>query len=125
MALPKKVILVVVVVLCSILGGVVAKADTTKDDTMLAGYYSDALEGRLTASGEVYKKDSYTAAHQTLPFGTILDVCYHGCARVLINDRNPHSKADLDLSHAAADDIKLTPDGYGVVDTKVVGLAQP
>jgi rare lipoprotein A len=122
MALPKKVILVVVAVLCSILGGVVAKADTTKDDTMLASYYSDTLEGRLTASGEVYKKDSYTAAHRTLPFGTVLDVCYHSCARVLINDRNPRSKAELDLSHAVADDIKLTPDGYGVVNTKEVRL---
>jgi rare lipoprotein A (peptidoglycan hydrolase) len=39
---------------------------------------------------------------------------------VSVNDRNPHSKADLDLSRAAADDIGLTPDGYGVVDAKVI-----
>src|SRR5919199_4301517 len=117
--LPKKKFISVVVMLCFILGGTAAKADTPQADTMLASYYSDALEGQPTASGEVYKKDGHTAAHRTLAFGTILYVCYHSCTQVLINDRNPNSKADLDLSHAAADDIGLTPDGYGVVGTKL------
>ena len=33
-------------------------------------YYSDALHGNVTASGDTYDKNKMTAAHKTLPFGT-------------------------------------------------------
>ncbi len=85
-----------------------------------ATYYGEELPGNPTASGEPYDPRGLTAAHKTLPFGTVLEVCYHGCVRVMINDRNPSSAADLDLSRAAADRIGLTPDGTGVVDTEVI-----
>lgn len=81
-----------------------------------AGYYGEELAGNPTASGEPYDPYGFTAAHEALPFGTVLEVCYRGCTRVTINDRNPYSAVDLDLSLAAADDIGLTPDGTGVVD---------
>lgn len=85
-----------------------------------AGYYGEEFAGSPTASGEPYDPYGFTAAHPYLPFGTVLEVCYHGCTRVTVNDRNPYSATDLDLSRAAADDIGLTPDGYGVVDAEVV-----
>ncbi len=81
-----------------------------------AGYYGEELAGNPTASGEPYDPYGFTAAHEALPFGTVLEVCYQDCTRVTINDRNPYSATDLDLSLAAADDIGLTPDGIGVVD---------
>jgi rare lipoprotein A len=114
-ALRKQAFALVVAMLCLISVTEVAKATA-----LLASYYSDALEGQRTASGAVYKGNGHTAAHRTLPFGSVLEVCYYGCTRVSVNDRNPHSQADLDLSRAAADDIGLTPDGYGVVDAKVI-----
>ena len=39
-----------------------------------ASYYSDRLTGRTTASGEPYNPGALTAAHRTLPFGTLVDV---------------------------------------------------
>ena len=81
-----------------------------------AGYYGEELAGNPTASGEPYDPYGYTAAHKSLPFGTRLEVCYRGCTRVTINDRNPYSATELDLSLAAADAIGLTQDGIGVVE---------
>ena len=85
-----------------------------------AAYYGEEVAGNPTASGELYDPSGFTAAHKALPFGTVLEVCYHGCTEVTINDRNPDSEADLDLSLAAADYIGLTTDGKGVVDAKLV-----
>lgn len=85
-----------------------------------ATYYGEEFAGNPTASGEPYDPDGLTAAHKTLPFGTVLEVCYRGCARVRINDRNPRSTADLDLSRATADRIGLTEDGIGTVGARVI-----
>jgi rare lipoprotein A (peptidoglycan hydrolase) len=50
----------------------------------------------------------------------VVEVCYRGCARVTINDRNPYSVADLHLSRAATDRVGLTWEGKGLVDAEVV-----
>ena len=85
-----------------------------------AAYYGEEVAGNPTASGELYDPSGFTAAHKALPFGTVLEVCYHDCTEVTVNDRNPNSEADLDLSLAAADYIGLTTDGHGIVDTELV-----
>ena len=85
-----------------------------------AAYYGEEVAGNPTASGELYDPSGFTAAHKELPFGTVLEVCYHDCTEVTVNDRNPNSEADLDLSLAAADYIGLTTEGHSVVDAKVV-----
>ena len=85
-----------------------------------AAYYGEEVAGNPTASGELYDPSGFTAAHKALPFGTVLEVCYHDCTEVTVNDRNPNSEADLDLSLAAADYIGLTMDGHSVVDTTLV-----
>ena len=85
-----------------------------------AAYYGEEVAGNPTASGELYDPSGFTAAHKALPFGTVLEVCYHGCTEVTVNDRNPNSEADLDLSLAAADYIGLTTDGHGIVDYELV-----
>ena len=85
-----------------------------------AAYYGEEVASNRTASGELYDPSGFTAAHKELPFGTVLEVCYHDCTEVTVNDRNPNSEADLDLSLAAADYIGLTTDGHSVVDTKLV-----
>src|SRR3954471_11237007 len=70
-----------------------------------ATYYggSDRLCGRRTASGGVLNCGAMTAAHRTLPFGTILMVQNGGrSVQVTITDRGPFTGAFLDLSPAAA-----------------------
>ena len=70
-----------------------------------ATYYggSDHLCGRRTASGGVLNCAAMTAAHRTLPFGTVLMVQSGGRSiQVTVNDRGPFTGAFLDLSPAAA-----------------------
>jgi peptidoglycan lytic transglycosylase len=73
----------------------------------LASYYSDSLDGTLTSTpGERYHKHKLTAAHLTLPLGTVVEVRSKATGkrvRLLVNDRGPYvKKFCLDLSHAAA-----------------------
>jgi rare lipoprotein A len=68
-------------------------------------YYggSDRLCGRRTASGAVLNCAAMTAAHRTLPFGTVLTVQSGGRSiQVTVTDRGPFTGAFLDLSPAAA-----------------------
>ena len=44
------------------------------DEFGIASYYSDLFHGKPTASGELYNKTKLTAAHKTLPFGTLVKV---------------------------------------------------
>jgi rare lipoprotein A (peptidoglycan hydrolase) len=70
-----------------------------------ATYYggSDRLCGRRTASGATFDCGALTAAHRTLPFGTILTVQSGGRSiQVTVTDRGPFTGAFLDLSPAAA-----------------------
>lgn len=72
----------------------------------LACYYSDSLEGRKTANGEIFRQSLLTAAHRTLPFGTLVEVKSRATGRsvlVKINDRGPFGgNFVIDLSRAAA-----------------------
>jgi rare lipoprotein A (peptidoglycan hydrolase) len=68
-------------------------------------YYggSDGLCGRRTASGAPLNCGAMTAAHRTLPFGTVLSVQSGGRSiQVTVTDRGPFTGAFLDLSPAAA-----------------------
>lgn len=71
-----------------------------------ASYYSDYFEGRTTANGEIFRQSGLTAAHRTLPFGTILEVRSRATgrsARIRINDRGPFKGGfAIDRSKAAA-----------------------
>jgi rare lipoprotein A (peptidoglycan hydrolase) len=70
-----------------------------------ATYYggSDRLCGSRTASGARVNCGAMTAAHRTLPFGTVLTVQKGGRSiQVTVTDRGPFTGAFLDLSPAAA-----------------------
>lgn len=75
-------------------------------ETVYATYYAKKFEGRKTTSGVRYRGKKLTAAHLTLPFGTIVTVTNPDNGRsvdVEINDRGPHSKKfKIDVSAAAA-----------------------
>ena len=87
-------------------------------------YYGNEFHGNKTSSGEVYDKNLYTAAHRTLPFGTMVKVTFPETGRsiwVRINDRGPHvQKRIIDLSGAAANAIGLTPFGIGWVELEAI-----
>src|SRR3974377_1785853 len=64
---------------------------------------SDGLCGHRTARGEPLNCGALRASHRTLPFGTLVTVCYNGCVTVRINDRGPWvGGRHIDLSPAAA-----------------------
>jgi rare lipoprotein A len=86
---------------------------------MIATYWVGApLEGGpKLASGHEYTRKDFFAAHRTLPFGTILNVCLRRqCVSVVVRDRGPYlPKMDLerriDLSYAAAKGLDMLHDG--------------
>lgn len=75
--------------------------------------------GIWTVTGRKYDAKAFTAAHKTLPLGTILHVCRgRTCVGVTINDRGPFVRGrDLDLSVAAARALHMT--GRGVAKVRV------
>lgn len=85
----------------------------------IASWYSDLFHGQPTSSGELYRKDGFTAAHNTLPLGTMVQVTNlenHRQVVVRINDRGPFVLNRLiDLSRAAAVELQLTKDGSAIV----------
>lgn len=90
----------------------------------LASYYSDKFQGKPTASGVSYDKKKFTAAHKTLPFGTIIKVTRLDSGKsvtVKVNDRGPYIGGRIvDLSRAAAEKIDLIIDGTTQVKVEVV-----
>jgi len=76
---------------------------------MVASYYGHGERlSRHTASGAVFNPHGHTAAHKTLPFGTVLRVCHRGCVNVTVNDRGPFVRGrHLDLSYGAARAIHM------------------
>jgi rare lipoprotein A len=73
---------------------------------------SDGRCGSRTANGEHVNCSAMTAAHRTLPFGSRVTVCHHGCVVVRINDRGPFVRGrHIDLTPAAARAIRLNQTG--------------
>jgi len=91
---------------------------------MVASWYGKAFHGKKTASGEIFNMYAYTAAHKTLPLGTILKVTNPDNGKsviVKVNDRGPFVKGrDLDLSYAAAKKIGLLSKGVGMVYVEIL-----
>jgi rare lipoprotein A len=87
----------------------------------LASRYSKT--GGMTASGETYSSTKLTAAHRTLPFGTMVRVTNLANGRttvVRINDRGPFVKNRvIDLSQAAAQQLQFS--GLIPVSLEAVG----
>ncbi len=84
-----------------------------------ASFYADFFHGRKTANGEIYNQKQLTAAHRSLPFGTILKVTNtenQQSVVVRVNDRGPYVKGrGIDLSKAAASQIGIIRKGVGNV----------
>jgi len=81
----------------------------------VASWYGPGFEGNLTANGEVFDTSKLTAAHQTLPFDTLVRVTNLENGRVVVvrvNDRGPFVGGRvIDLSRAAAERIDMITSG--------------
>lgn len=81
-----------------------------------ASWYGPGFHGRRTASGEIYDMHDLTAAHRTLPFGTLVRV--HSLVNgrdvdVRITDRGPFSgNRIIDVSRAAAEELGMLGLGF-------------
>lgn len=86
-----------------------------------ASFYSNKFIGRKTASGEVFRQDKLTCAHNTFPMGTLLKVTNlknDKTVTVRVNDRLHHRNPRLvDLSKAAAKTLDFKD--VGVIKVRV------
>ena len=89
----------------------------------VANFYSDKLEGRKTASGEVYDKNALTASHKKLPYGTKVKVTNAENGKsvvVTVNDRMAASNpAVIDVSRRAAEELGFVGAGKVKVTLEV------
>jgi len=90
----------------------------------IASFYADRFEGRTTASGEKFTQNKLTAAHLTLPFGTMVkveNIENNKTVEVRINDRGPfvHGRI-IDLSKKAAKKLEIVDAGLTEVKIEVI-----
>lgn len=89
-----------------------------------ASYYAAKFNGRRTASGERFDNGEMTAAHRTLPFGSLVRVTNPATGSsvvVRINDRGPFTRGRMiDVSRAAADELGLVARGHATVELALI-----
>ncbi|MGZ4957726.1 MAG: septal ring lytic transglycosylase RlpA family protein [Methylomonas sp.] len=93
-----------------------------------ASYFNDRYHGHRTASGERYNKFDLTAAHATLPFGSVIHVVNlknNHSVDVRINSRaHPSNRRLLDLSKQAAKELGFLQAGVAKVKITVLRLGE-
>lgn len=91
----------------------------------VASWYGNPFHGEKTANSEVYSMYAMTAAHKTLPFGTMLAVKNtenNKTTIVRVNDRGPYCRDRIiDLSYNAAQEIGMVPKGTAPVEIVALG----
>jgi rare lipoprotein A len=84
-----------------------------------ASWYGPGFHGKKAASGERFNQNAMTAAHRSLPFGTVVNVVDQRTGKsvtVTINDRGPfHKGRIIDLSKAAATKLGFRAKGTAKV----------
>ena len=100
----------------------VAKAP--KGEVGIASWYGIERQGKNTASGQIFDKDMFTAAHRNFPLGTTVRVTNLKnleSTLVLVNDRGPGVSGRLiDVSWAAAKKLGFLEAGLAHVEVDVV-----
>lgn len=92
----------------------------------VASYYGPGFHGRRTASGERFDRNAPTAAHRTLPLGTVARVTNVETGRsetVTINDRGPHVRGRVvDVSEGVARRLGMREQGTAEVEVTPIAL---
>lgn len=95
----------------------------------IARYYKKRYDGRRTTSGEIYRSKKLTAAHPSLPLGTLVEVenlSNNKSVVVKINDRcREHEEVFIDLSREAARQLGMIKQGKAKVRITIVNETNP
>ena len=95
--------------------------------TGTASWYGDAFHGRLTANGEIYDKNSFTAAHPTMPlpsYARVTNLRNNASMIVRVNDRGPYaSNRVMDVSGHVAEALDFKRYGTAKIKVEYVGRA--
>ncbi len=131
--MPSGVVIALVLLGVALLTTSGAKASPLPDGSVsftergIASWYGPGFHGKLTASGEVFDQRALTAAHKTLPHGSVVRVTDEATGRsvvVKINDRGPFKPGRIiDLSERAAEELGSKEKGLADVVIEVVGRA--
>lgn len=123
------------ITLCLSLGACswVPKGDGQLDvgikDRGVASWYGGQFHGRQAANGELFDMEALTAAHRTMPLGSVVRVVNLSNGRhlyVRITDRGPYEKGRiLDLSYGAAVRLGMEHEGVTHVQVEIVGERRP
>lgn len=126
---------ILAVALCLLLGACswIPKGESGLDvgikDRGVASWYGAQFHEKLAANGEVFNMNALTAAHRTLPLGSmvrVVNVLNGKHVRVRINDRGPYVNGRiLDLSYAAAAQLGMIDTGISVIQLEVIGDHRP
>ena len=106
-----------------------AQFDVGIKDRGVASWYGEQFHGRQAANGEIFDMEALTAAHRTMPLGSIVRVVNLANGKhlhVRITDRGPYVNGRvLDLSHAAAVQLGMDHVGTAHVQIEIVGQRRP
>jgi len=126
---------ILAVALCFLLGACswIPKGESGLDigikDRGVASWYGAQFHGKLAANGEIFNMEALTAAHRTLPLGSmvrVVNLMNGKHVRVRINDRGPYVNGRiLDLSYAAAAQLGMIDGGISVIQLEVIGDHRP
>lgn len=103
--------------------------DVGIEDRGVASWYGESFHGKQAANGELFDMEALTAAHRTLPLGSVVRVVnlVNGKhVHVRITDRGPYVNGRiLDLSRGAAARIGMLAGGLSMVRVQLVGERRP
>ena len=106
-----------------------AGLDVGIKDRGIASWYGEQFHGKQAANGELFDMQALTAAHRTLPLGSmvrVVNLTNGKHVRVRINDRGPYVNGRiLDLSQAAAVKLGMVQNGISVIQLEVIGDRRP
>jgi peptidoglycan lytic transglycosylase len=103
--------------------------DVGIEDRGVASWYGGSFHGKQAANGELFDMEALTAAHRTLPLGSVVRVVNLANGKYLhvrITDRGPYvNNRILDLSRGAAARLGMVEGGLSHVRIQLVGERRP
>jgi len=106
-----------------------SQLDVGIEDRGVASWYGESFHGKQAANGELFEMEALTAAHRTLPLGSVVRVVNLVNGKhlhVRITDRGPYVNSRiLDLSRGAAARLGMMEGGLSVVRVQLVGERRP
>ncbi len=106
-----------------------AQFDVGIKDRGVASWYGEQFHGKQAANGEIFDMEALTAAHRTMPLGSVVRVVNLANGKYLylrITDRGPYANGRiLDLSHAAAVRLGMERGGLALIQVEIVGARRP